>query len=56
MTSRIALTSGEPAGIGPDLILSAAVREWDAALVALGDRALFEARASHLGLSVELLP
>ena len=56
MTGRIALTSGEPAGIGPDLILSAAVREWDAALVALGDRALFEARASQLGLSVELLP
>ena len=32
------------------------MREWDVALVALGDRALFESRASQLGLSVELLP
>ena len=35
---RIAVTAGEPAGIGPDLCLALAQRNWPAELVAIGDR------------------
>ncbi len=48
----IAVTSGEPAGIGPDLCLRLAEREWPARLVVLGDRDLLAARACQLGLDV----
>jgi 4-hydroxythreonine-4-phosphate dehydrogenase len=53
---RIALTSGEPAGIGPDLCLAAASGELDCALLCLGDRELLAERARALGLKVELRP
>ena len=56
MTIKLVLTSGEPAGIGPDLVLAAAMKTWDAGLVALGDRALFASRAVELGIEVELIP
>jgi 4-hydroxythreonine-4-phosphate dehydrogenase len=48
------LTSGEPAGIGPDLCLAVAsqAREWP--LVCLGDRSLLEQRARLLGLPLVL--
>jgi len=36
----IALTTGEPAGIGPDLCAAIAGRRWDARIVLLADRAL----------------
>jgi 4-hydroxythreonine-4-phosphate dehydrogenase len=36
----IALTTGEPAGIGPDLCAAIATRRWDARIVLLADRAL----------------
>jgi 4-hydroxythreonine-4-phosphate dehydrogenase len=49
---RLAITSGEPAGIGPDLCLRLAERSWPNQLVALGDRALFEARAKQMGMAV----
>jgi 4-hydroxythreonine-4-phosphate dehydrogenase len=53
-TPPIALTSGEPAGIGPDLCLAVAsqAREWP--LVCLGDRSLLEQRARLLGLPLVL--
>jgi 4-hydroxythreonine-4-phosphate dehydrogenase len=50
---RLALTSGEPAGIGPDLLLGIASDpdfEPPAELVVLGDREVFAARAEALGL------
>ena len=53
---KLILTTGEPAGIGPDLILVAASEEWDAHLIAAGDRSLLEARAGTLGLDVALVP
>ncbi|MEK9624557.1 MAG: 4-hydroxythreonine-4-phosphate dehydrogenase PdxA, partial [Halieaceae bacterium] len=56
MTIKLVLTSGEPAGIGPDLVLAAAMKTWEAGLVALGDRALFASRAVELGMQVELIP
>ena len=56
MTIKLVLTSGEPAGIGPDLVLAAAMKTWETGLVALGDRALFASRAVELGMQVELIP
>jgi 4-hydroxythreonine-4-phosphate dehydrogenase len=53
---RIALTSGEPAGIGPDLCLAIAARGLDCDLLCLGDRELLADRARALGLKVELRP
>lgn len=46
----IALTVGEPAGIGPDVVAMAAQRLHRAHLVAIGDRDLLQARAARLGL------
>jgi len=51
---RIALTVGEPAGIGPDITLQLAGEEFDAALVAFADPAVMEQRASKLGLKIKL--
>ncbi|MEW6165150.1 MAG: 4-hydroxythreonine-4-phosphate dehydrogenase PdxA [Pseudomonadota bacterium] len=45
----IAVTSGEPAGIGPDICLALADRAFDARIVVLGDRELLEQRARALG-------
>lgn len=51
---RIALTLGEPAGVGPELVARIAQRPWSAELVAVGDRALLEQRAAALGVSLTL--
>jgi len=48
----IAVTSGEPAGIGPELCLSLAKRNFPARLALLGDRELFAERARLLGLEL----
>ena len=48
----IAVTSGEPAGIGPELCLRLAGYQGEAQPVVLGDRNLLEARAAALGLDV----
>ncbi|HWW19284.1 MAG TPA: 4-hydroxythreonine-4-phosphate dehydrogenase PdxA, partial [Steroidobacteraceae bacterium] len=54
MPAPIALSAGEPAGIGPDLCLAAACmpRRWP--LVCIADRELLHARAHQLGLGVQL--
>jgi 4-hydroxythreonine-4-phosphate dehydrogenase len=46
----IAVSSGEPAGIGPDICLRLAERNWPARLVVIGDRELLAQRADTLGL------
>ena len=51
----IAVTSGEPSGIGPDICLQLAKREWNARLLVLGDRELFATRAASLGLDPGLI-
>lgn len=51
---RIALTAGEPAGIGPDVTLAVALQSWDAELVAFADPQLLAARARQLDIAVEL--
>ncbi len=51
---RIAITLGEPAGIGPDIALVLAQELWDAQLVVIGSPTLLEHRAKQLGLSVTI--
>lgn len=53
---RIALTPGEPAGIGPDLAVLLAQQARPCALVAIADPDLLLARARLLGLPLRLLP
>lgn len=53
---RIALTPGEPAGIGPDLAVLLAQREQAGVLVALGDPDVLAGRARRLGLPLTLSP
>jgi len=52
MRPVIAITSGEPAGIGPELCLRLGELACDARLVVLGDLRLLQARAAALGLDV----
>lgn len=52
---RIALTCGEPAGIGPDLCIQLAQQQQQAQLVAIAAPELLESRASQLGLRLELV-
>ncbi|MBL8420193.1 MAG: 4-hydroxythreonine-4-phosphate dehydrogenase PdxA [Dechloromonas sp.] len=54
MPARIAVTSGEPAGIGPELCLRLAGRQGEAQPVILGDRGLLAERAAAIGLNVAL--
>jgi 4-hydroxythreonine-4-phosphate dehydrogenase len=49
---RIALTAGEPAGIGPDLCVKLAQRLPEADIAVIADRHLLEARADQLGMSL----
>ena len=53
-TPCVILTTGEPAGIGPDVVTMAASKDWPAQLIALGDRSLLEARANALGIAIQL--
>ncbi|MGB1139485.1 MAG: 4-hydroxythreonine-4-phosphate dehydrogenase PdxA [Halioglobus sp.] len=53
---RIAVTAGEPAGIGPDVLIAAAQQPWPAELVAVADAGLLQARARQLGLPLQLEP
>ena len=57
MTQRIALTPGEPAGIGPDLCIQLCQQPpADTELVVVADPQLFRDRAADLGLSLTLFP
>jgi 4-hydroxythreonine-4-phosphate dehydrogenase len=49
---RLVVTTGEPAGVGPDLALAAALVDWPAELVFAGDPGLLSARAAALGLTL----
>ncbi len=54
---RLALTTGEPGGIGPDLTLVLASQvHWAADIVVLGDPEVLRARARLLGLNIRLRP
>src|ERR1700754_3453745 len=56
---QIAVTTGEPAGVGPELTaqaLAAAAARWpDAQFIVLGDASLLEARAQAVGIDWQAL-
>ena len=51
---RILITSGEPAGIGPDLCIALAGREWPARLVIAGNIELLRERAGLIGRDIAI--
>lgn len=53
---RLAITTGEPAGIGPDIVLQAAQQDWNAQLVVFADPDLLTQRAQAVGLPITLQP
>ncbi|MBS8240335.1 4-hydroxythreonine-4-phosphate dehydrogenase PdxA [Marinobacter lipolyticus] len=52
----LALTAGEPAGIGPELCLQLAQETRQPGIVVVASQALLEARAAQLGMAVTLRP
>lgn len=54
--ARLAITAGEPAGIGPDLCLMLAQQPSPCERVVIADPHMLRERAQQLGLTVELLP
>ncbi|MFT4928278.1 MAG: 4-hydroxythreonine-4-phosphate dehydrogenase [Phenylobacterium sp.] len=54
MTLRIAITPGEPAGIGPDITIELAQQDWPVELVVCADPELLLQRAKMLGLPLQL--
>lgn len=55
MSQRLVITPGEPAGIGPDLLLALALGARRSQWVAVADPDMLAARADLLGLEIELL-
>lgn len=51
---RLALTAGEPAGIGPELVLKLAATPLRADLIAIADPALLERTATRCGLPLHM--
>ncbi len=50
---RIVVTPGEPAGIGPDLIISLAGEDWKVELIVVADPKLLRERATQLNRALE---
>lgn len=55
-TPRIVVTSGEPAGIGPDACIALAQDDWDADVVVAGDAGLLAQAAGVLGVPLSIEP
>lgn len=55
MTTRLALTCGEPAGIGIDLTLKIAQQVQDAQLIVIADASVLRERAALLDLNIKLI-
>ena len=55
MLQRIAITPGEPAGIGPDLVIMIAQQAWPIQIVVIGCKQLMQQRAQRLGLALEII-
>ena len=55
MLPRLAITTGEPAGIGAELTVRLAATELAADLVAISDRGLLERAARRCGIALELV-
>ncbi len=55
MSKKIVITAGEPAGIGPDIVLQALQQHhWEQELIIIGDPELLDYRAKQLGIDVRL--
>jgi 4-hydroxythreonine-4-phosphate dehydrogenase len=52
---RVIITPGEPAGVGPDLVLSIVQQDWPAQLVVVASKELLTERAEKLGLPIKLV-
>lgn len=52
---KLAVTPGEPAGIGPDLVVLLAEQQWDAQIVVFADANLLKQRAAMLGRDIEII-
>ncbi|HDL7747970.1 TPA: 4-hydroxythreonine-4-phosphate dehydrogenase PdxA [Yersinia enterocolitica] len=52
--NRIVITPGEPAGVGPDLVIALAQQDWPVELVVCADPALLLTRASQLNQPLQL--
>jgi 4-hydroxythreonine-4-phosphate dehydrogenase len=52
---RLAVTAGEPAGIGPELLIRLAATPLAASLVAIADRQMLKRAALRCGLGIELI-
>ena len=50
----LAVTSGEPAGIGPDICLDLAFADLPCCCIVLGDKNLLQSRAEQLGKTITL--
>ncbi len=55
MTKRIAITPGEPAGIGPDLAITIAQQAWPVQIIVVASKALMAQRAKQLNLPITLI-
>jgi 4-hydroxythreonine-4-phosphate dehydrogenase len=55
-TPRIVVTSGEPAGVGPDACVTLAQTDWEAEIVVAGDAELLSATADSLQLPLGIEP
>ncbi len=53
---KIAVTPGEPAGIGPDLIIKLSQQPWDAQLVVFADVEMLQERAKQLNINIDIIP
>ncbi|MBK1693774.1 4-hydroxythreonine-4-phosphate dehydrogenase PdxA [Chromatium weissei] len=53
---RLVITPGEPAGVGPNLVVRLAQQAHSGQLVAIADPNLLAARAQQLGLALTILP
>jgi len=53
---RLALTAGEPAGVGPELIARLAASSFPADLIAIGDAGLLRRAATACGLDLQIEP
>jgi 4-hydroxythreonine-4-phosphate dehydrogenase len=54
--ARIAITAGEPAGIGPDLCVMLAHKALDAQIVVIADSTMLQQRAAQIGLAIQIIP
>lgn len=54
LSEPLAITSGEPAGIGPDLCVQLAVAQPDIPFVVIADKNLLQQRAAQLGIDLQV--